>query len=109
MMLILQLQLQEPVSPSPGRPFLSHQHRDIAARLTAVAASAHSSPESAGSRIDALQGLACARGLPTREIIDLKRRNLQVRRMHAGGTLHVQTALVSVLILYACLQDRSGM
>ena len=100
-MQMLQLLPPEPVSASPCRPLLTRQHRDIAARLTAVAASARGSPESTTSRINALQGLACARGLPTREITDLKRRNLQVRRMHAGAVLHVCTAFVGVLILYA--------
>lgn len=100
-MLALQPRASEPpsqASASPGHPLLSHQQRNVAAQLTAVAASAGGSPESMTRRIDALQGLARARGLPAREITNLKRRNLQVSLMHEGAILHVSDLNVLQLI-----------
>lgn len=91
---------------SPGHPLLSHQQRNVAAQLTAVAASAGGSPESMTRRIDALQGLARARGLPAREISNLKRRNLQVSLMHEGAILHVSDCIA--IDLDAFLQGQPG-
>ncbi|KAK9825520.1 hypothetical protein WJX74_003641 [Apatococcus lobatus] len=90
----------QPASDRPRHPLLSHQEQKIAASLTAMNISSHASSRLTEPQMGALQRLARARGLPVREITDLKRHNLQSVKLRGEWHDYYAPAGKSLLDMY---------